>query len=514
MTKVLQFLLLLSLGAGLHAQPQANNWLLGPGWISSPVYEEKRIVLSFYDDSVSVVDLPNPEPQWNAFEAIASISDIDGKLIYYTNNYFHYNRNHELLANSEDINAPTSSGASSTYTNGVLYLPFPGDTSGRFHVMLTMQEPASSLECPKLQWSLIDGDGDGGLGMVIDSVKARNVWDHRIQEKLAVIRHANGRDWWLIARKGLEEDSVSHQVSSSSFSLALLSPEGVNSHMEQSVPVKAEGQWGELVFSRDGTKLAEACMPATTSISKRTCIALYQFDRCVGQISYSDSLSLPASSVQGFYGVAFDLHGNKLYATSTAGNRLYQLSVSDMKLDSPYQVYRVTNGNIGQLELGKDGNIYVVVKSFSLSDPLNRYLSVIRNPSAYGGACAFDTFGVALGVNMNSLGLPPQPNYALGALEGSGCDTLGSTSSAEGPAFPEPWTLYPNPASDRAWLEGLPEGSSWVLVDVLGRPLRSGFARQGRASVELDGLARGLYLVIVQPSGRAPLVRRLMVSGR
>ncbi len=39
MTKVLQFLLLLSLGAGLHAQPQANNWLLGAGWISSPVYE-------------------------------------------------------------------------------------------------------------------------------------------------------------------------------------------------------------------------------------------------------------------------------------------------------------------------------------------------------------------------------------------------------------------------------------------------------------------------------------------
>jgi hypothetical protein len=515
MNRLVPWLMMLTLGAGLCAQPQASNWLLGPGIVTSPVYEEKRLMLSFREDTVSVVELPNPEPEWNVFEPVSSISDQFGDLLYYSNNIITYNRNHEVLFGSEDVNAAGGPGTSSTITNGVLLLPLPGDSIDRYHVLLTHKVDQTSPDYHKFQWSLIDGAADGGLGSVVDSIKARNVWDFKVQEKLAVVKHANGRDWWLVARKGIEADTISYRIRSISFAFALLTPQGITNYGEQITPVTSEGQWGEMVFSKDGTKLAEVCMPYAESQPDIQFVSLYKFDRCTGALTWLDSLSAAATGANGFYSVAFDESAKKLYAGPTDGHlRVYQFSVADNVIDSFYEVFRFGPGyhDTGQFELGPDGKIYVVFRPWVSVHPLKQHLGVIRNPSAYGSACAFDTFGVTLGVNMQTLGLPPQPNYALGALEGSGCDTLGSTSSAEGPAPPVPWTLYPNPASDRAWLEGLPEGSSWVLMDVLGRPLRSGFARHGRITLDLEGIGQGPHLVLVHQPGGSTAARRLMVA--
>jgi hypothetical protein len=502
MNKLLHWTLLMTLGAGLHAQPQASNWILGF------TDTEELLMLSFDADSVHLVELGTTEPEWAGDEGMSCISDSSGSLLYYSSSINTYNSSNESLFNSGEINGDAL-GLASTITSGSMILTMPGDTLERFHVLLTIREAGPQRD--RLQWSLIDRQGDGGLGAVVDSLKGINVWPNRIQEKQAAVRHANGRDWWILARSGRLTGSPGyHILESDSFLLALLTPKGIALTKALPAPVHTQAQFGQLVFSRDGRLLAESSSGNVPY--EHTSIGLYQFDRCTGDLALLDSVS----AQKGLYSVAFDDPATRLYASSFLRLSVDQYSISGDTLLTPVKVFGGSGGSFqfgGMLSLANNNKIYMTMFGGNALHPYSRHLAVIDYPSNAGSACGFDPLGISIGTYLGGAGLPVHPNYALGALEGSGCDTLGSTSSAGGPAPPVPWTLYPNPARDRAWLEGLPEGSSWLLVDVLGRSLRSGFARQGRASMELDGLARGMYLVVVQAAGRGPMARRLVVSG-
>ncbi|MBE7510779.1 MAG: hypothetical protein HS118_11435 [Bacteroidia bacterium] len=52
------------------------------------------------------------------------------------------------------------------------------------------------------------------------------------------------------------------------------------------------------------------------------------------------------------------------------------------------------------------------------------YLGVVNNPNVKGLGCNFNNFGFYLGGKRSYWGLPNNPDYELGALAGSGCDTL------------------------------------------------------------------------------------------
>jgi hypothetical protein len=51
-------------------------------------------------------------------------------------------------------------------------------------------------------------------------------------------------------------------------------------------------------------------------------------------------------------------------------------------------------------------------------------LSVINSPDSLGAACNFQPYSFYLGGNRTYWGLPNNPNYELGPLTGSICDTL------------------------------------------------------------------------------------------
>ena len=55
---------------------------------------------------------------------------------------------------------------------------------------------------------------------------------------------------------------------------------------------------------------------------------------------------------------------------------------------------------------------------------VNSNLSVVNNPNGLGAACNFQPFSFYLGGHRTYAGLPNNPNYELGALRGSACDTL------------------------------------------------------------------------------------------
>ncbi len=72
---------------------------------------------------------------------------------------------------------------------------------------------------------------------------------------------------------------------------------------------------------------------------------------------------------------------------------------------------------------------------------------------------------------------------------------LGTTTGLPEASPTLPFTLSPNPAYHTATLTGLPAGATATLRDALGRPVRTALVAAGAATLDVRGLAAGLYFV-------------------
>jgi hypothetical protein len=108
----------------------------------------------------------------------------------------------------------------------------------------------------------------------------------------------------------------------------------------------------------------------------------------------------------------------------------------------------------------------------SVSNMYNENLSVINYPDSPGVACGFAPFSYYLGGNETYWGLPNNPNYELGPLTGSPCDTL--TGISPTPPFSEgdgALYVYYHPVWQKAFInaKGLKGKNIKVSVyDLLG----------------------------------------------
>ncbi len=58
-----------------------------------------------------------------------------------------------------------------------------------------------------------------------------------------------------------------------------------------------------------------------------------------------------------------------------------------------------------------------------------------------------------------------------------------------------PIKVYPNPAADRVFLTWSDSPFSWIIRDVSGRSLMQGFSETETTAVNIEGLAKGMYLI-------------------
>jgi hypothetical protein len=85
--------------------------------------------------------------------------------------------------------------------------------------------------------------------------------------------------------------------------------------------------------------------------------------------------------------------------------------------------------------------------------------------------CDFDTSTIWLGGKRATYALPNMPNYNLGALEGSECDTL-ATAVNNLPEIHNEIIIYPNPATNYFLIKqssSVAEFFRLTITDVLGR---------------------------------------------
>ncbi|MFI5172302.1 MAG: T9SS type A sorting domain-containing protein [Chitinophagales bacterium] len=355
--------------------------------------------------------------------------------MFYTNGSKVLNRERELMPNGDSLLIGQDSDIGSSITQGVVILPQP--SSNKFYII--------QLQYAGVRYSIVDMDMDGGFG----DVEFKNVLidtGYYIREHMQAIKHGNGIDWWILMHR--YDEFIGALDTTLSFETFLLTESEIQGPFLQTFGppfnINDGGDGGQMVVSRNGDKLAYA---------RGKFIDLYDFDRCNGELS--DLKTIQYSEEFWVYGLAFSGNASKLYASMTDAlfhpNQLIQYCL-DCPDSLKQTVFNNTLGeySFGQMLLGPDERIYISLPKVSWpNDTLtffNNNLCVINYPNELFPVCDFDTATISLGMGRATYGLPNMPNYNLGPLHGSDCDTVKSPIQTVLP--PNDYNIYPNPVND------------------------------------------------------------------
>jgi PKD repeat protein len=300
-------------------------------------------------------------------EGCATICDTYGKLLFYTDGVSVWNRVHDTIPGGN-----ATLGGNSSSTQSALIVPVPENPT--LYYIFTTDAIADKGE-RGFGYTLIDMTGDNGKGTV---AQAFVPLQDSISEKLTAVRHANGRDIWVIVRGSLNNKLYSFLVTGSGIEEPVINTLGITyQQITETV--------GAMKVSPTGTTLAIANF-------ERDRVEVYPFNRATGQVSDDDSFILTGSV--NCYGIEFSPNGKFLYA----GNFAAPLGITqfDLTAGSPAAIQSSAvflasddSKSIGSLQLGPDGKIYV-----SREDAL--FLGAITQPELPGEACAYTDRAIPL----------------------------------------------------------------------------------------------------------------------
>jgi hypothetical protein len=337
---------------------------------------------------------PNLEPvsysgsALRTLEGCASISDKDANLLFYTDGETVWNRLNNIMPNGTDLKGNESS------TQSALIVRKPGSTN-LYYIFTVDKGPYYPPTSQDFCYSIVDMNENSGNGDVI--IKNIKVHDAKVVEKLTAVKHANNKDYWLIA----------HQINSANFIVALLTENGIEDVTTQNIgPVyNTNGEdgpavaLGQLKANVRGDRLAAVCFPLFN-------MDLYHFNRESGIIS--DHLSIKIDNFSGTYGVEFSPSGQYVY-TSNVHRIIYQFDISDYNKNTIEESRRtifsnyISNQSFGSLQLAPNGKIYLAIYGTT-------NLTAINKPDLEGPACDLQFRAVGLVVGFSEFGLP---NYCV-----------------------------------------------------------------------------------------------------
>ncbi|MBK8486831.1 MAG: T9SS type A sorting domain-containing protein [Chitinophagales bacterium] len=463
------------------------NWTFGDGlgWH----FTEDTIV--FFDSSI-----------WG-YEAMATISDSSGNLLFYTNGQNVWNKEQELMPNGTGLEIGqigSDSAFGSSTTQGVLIIPKP-NSSNIYYIFYIKNPPFGD----GLGYSIIDLSLDDGKGDIIE--KNINLNELDLTEKMQAVKHANGRDWWLV---NIKYAPVFDGDSSYKFIKYLITPTEIEGPFIQEYgplfdfTIGLAGV-GQMKFNHQGNILANP---------RGIHVDLFDFDRCTGD--FDNIYTIENVYEHGTYGCEFSSDGSKLYITTgifsgSGDTELVQfcLDCKDEVIDSTRVIiYKENFGNykLTQIQSGADDKMYVAM-SYHLSTSgyvfgyPNMNLSVINSPNNLGLSCDFDTLSLGLNGKGVVFGLPNMPNYNLGALPGSGCDTVisGVINSEQ---LKNAITIYPNPASEYIIISGdINANDILKIYSADGRVVLQEKINTTNTKVNISKLPPGVYVIKISEDG-------------
>jgi hypothetical protein len=427
-------LIVLGLLAGRLSAQYDKNWLMG-----NQIIVKVNFYLTPYE-IVKVLDSRVPV----GVRSVSTITNIkEDSIFFYSNGAAICDRFGNPLLNSE-YNVDSlyygnyfDGGATSWQCSIML----PRDDSSFYSINQSESDSITMLHIPqpdRLYYSIVNMYGDHGKGEVV-FLKESILEGLMGEGRLTACRHANGRDWWII-QTGFANNLYN------AYHIILCTPDNIKYVKTYSLgpPIVTSDSQGQAVFSPDGTKYAQSTQGNQTVI--------FDFDRCTGTLSNEKVVKFPKRkiggttyNIPGAIGLAFSPDGKNLY-----GNTLFSIFQISNYEDTATPVVRLIaewdstysrSAPFEQANLAPDGKIYIGsydggTNAFHVIDSANN----TTNPS-------FIYQGFKIDSVINASAVSNMPNYRLGKIEGSACDTIvsgiGEVSSSVAQL-----KLYPNPASN------------------------------------------------------------------
>ncbi|MCC6724809.1 MAG: hypothetical protein IT258_09890 [Saprospiraceae bacterium] len=451
-----------------------------------------------FDFSTDPVNLTHTNSNMLQFSANASICDTLGNLLFYTNGAYLASANHSLMWNGSGLDLGllgSSAPEGSNMPQIVMILPLPGKPNIYYVFYKALFELFPDELSSKFYYSKVDISKNQGNGLVVEKNQVILEGEYLDWGKITACRHANGRDWWILLGK----------ADSNTFLRFLFDVDGIHNLGEFEVDSKIRHGLGQAVYSPNGNKYV---LLNLLGYELGNDIDIFDFDRCNGFLQNQIKINYQDSAYSG--GLAFSPNSRFLYVSSMS--YVYQYDFQSANISSSKEIVAVYDGFQNPLkttfhlpQLAPDGKIYIC------SGNSTNLLHVINSPNEKGLTCDLQQHSFELPAQ-TAFSMPNFPNFNLGALEGSPCDTLGvsAVGEVEGRITLK---LAPNPAKDFVELEmpsELIEGF-FTLRTTTGQVVHTQRLTPGWSVVGLEGIAPGLYFWEVKDDKRVLGTGKLIV---
>jgi hypothetical protein len=472
-------------------QKYDNNWQVCHSTDSDPPI--KFWFMNF--DSTDPIFIKYFSP-FRYFRTSLVMSDAEGQVVFYSNSCNIADASHSIMENGDSINLgyqwdshggelPFSSISVPDLNNeDIYYFFYSHPDTPAFNGFL--------WPIKYILYSVIDKNANNGLGAVVS--KDDTLLNGVNFAFPAIVKHANGRDWWIITPDWFESKYNTH----------LLGEDGISTPFVQEIGYKPPNQfdgYGNKLFTPDGSKYLD--------FDAFNGIRLFDFDRCTGLLSNPKNCDIPVFELGG---AAFSANSRFLYVTQSMYLLQYDLEADDLCESVDTLAYTDDNKLLLFPVLAPDGKIYIHTTLQAVP-----VMQVIHYPDQKGDLAQFEWNALTLPCD-NIAEIPNYPNYRLYDIPGSPCDTLGiddpNVATLDVPE--KKIAVFPNPASEMIYADvsGLQANElHYTISDITGRVICTAAAPvfQEKIWISCAGLADGVYFLSLFAEGMVVATEKVVV---
>lgn len=328
MKRLLPFVFVFLTFLPVLAQKRAANWYFG-----------RNAGISFANNTVTTLT----NGVQDAYEACASISDLNGNLLFYTDGSTLWTREHTVMNNGSGL------GGNKSATQGALIVPKPG--SKNIYYLFTIDDTINNTF--NLKYSVVDMALENGLGAVTSTKNVLLIGG--ISERMTATNTSGANGVWVLVRDADAAKFYSILVDANG-----VSTNPITSTVGSSTSNSTGVQVGQMKFSPDGTYLAWACRTDRF-------VELLRFNKTDGSVSNNWSRKINYYMTNELpYGVEFAADGSRLYV-SLGFLGVYQydmaMSVNESLLKASGTKISSSGAQGFGLQLAPNGKIYVATFS-------------------------------------------------------------------------------------------------------------------------------------------------------